>query len=90
MHVSYKQLCQHIIRQSLQVPTHRQNTVCTSSSTYSTAGGQKVDYIVVKLCHVIAHVQLCVFIPRSRVVLPYMHPKNGAHDPYDKAVRSQK
>lgn len=58
-------------------------------STYSTAGGQKVDYIVVKLCHVIAHIQLGVFIPGSRVVLPYMHPENRTHDPYNKSVGTQ-
>ena len=40
------------------------------------AGGQKVDYVVVELCHMVAHVQLGVFVPGARVLRSHVHPQD--------------
>lgn len=46
------------------------------SNTHGIADGQKVDYVVVELCHMIAHVKLCVFVSGARVFLSHMHPQD--------------
>lgn len=68
------------------------DTVITESfhSTHSIAGGQKVDYVVVELCHMVAHVHLGVFISGPRVFLPHVHPQDRAHNPDNKSNRTKK
>lgn len=54
------------------------------------AGGQKVDYVVVKLCHVIAYVQLGVLVSGPRVFLSHVHPQDRAHNPDNKSEKTEK
>lgn len=44
--------------------------------THSIAGGQEVDYVVIKLCHMIAYVQLGVFVSGARIFLSHVHPQD--------------
>lgn len=60
------------------------------SITHSTAGGQKVDDVVVELSHVVAHEHLGVSVSGPGVVLSHVHPQDGAHDPDDESGRAKK
>lgn len=58
--------------------------------THSAAGGQKVDDVVVELCYMVADEHLGVSVSGPRVVLPYVHPQDGAHDPDDESGGAKK
>lgn len=53
--------------------------------THSIAGGQEVDYVVIKLCHMIAYVQLGVFVSGARIFLSHVHPQDWTHHPHNKS-----
>lgn len=44
--------------------------------TYSIAGGQEVDYVVIKLCHMIAYEKFGIFVTGARVFLSHVHPQD--------------
>lgn len=59
-------------------------------STHCAAGGQEVDNVVVKLCHIIAYVQLGVFVSGAGIFLSHMHPQHRAHNPHNKSRSKEK
>lgn len=59
-------------------------------STHCAAGGQEVDNVVVKLCHMIAYVQLGVFVSGAGIFLSHMHPQHRAHNPHNKSRSKEK
>lgn len=60
------------------------------SQAHCIAGGQEVDNVVVELCHMIAYVQLGVFVSGAGIFLSHMHPQHGAHNPHNKSRSKEK